>query len=85
MSKTITWIPAPIKYGRELSIDLLRPIMSRHEVNEVLKTSIFLTEADLPFFEGMVFGNIKDADFIVDKIKTHGRIEIVVIENDTDN
>lgn len=84
MSKTITWIPAPIKYGRELSTELLTPIMSKHEVNEVLKTSIFLTEADLPFFEGMVFGKVKDADFIVDKIKTHGRIEIVIIENEID-
>lgn len=83
MSKKIKWIPAPIKYGRELSIDLLNPIMSKHELNEVLTTSIFLTEADLPFFEGMVFGNIKDADFIVDKIKTHGRIEIVIIESET--
>ena len=75
--ETINWNPSPIKDGRTLSTELMKPLLKKYG-NDSLEDGIFLSENDIDWFEGLAYGGVKDANFIVDKIRLHGRIEIRV-------
>lgn len=75
MDQILNWNPAPIKEGRNLSSQL-KDLMIRKYGLEELYDGVFLNKENLDYFKGLSDAGVADANFIIEKIELHERIEI---------